>query len=221
MRWLVLCGIVFFAACERPCSPSTCTGCCSAGECVAGTARVACGERGAECSVCRGTEQCAAAKCEALVAQDAGVVDAGPVTCACATSCCLPDGSCSPNNSIEACGPTGAFCGTCDADQRCEAGTCVAAACAGCLDPLGRCFDGREDRTCGSGGSVCQTCAADQRCVNGACAYVSCGPDNCRFGCCMPDKRCETSPGLMACGLNGDACQACTSAQQCLAGYCQ
>lgn len=94
-------------------------------------------------------------------------------------------------------------------------------ACAGCLSPLGACFDGREDRTCGRDGGICQTCEVGQRCVNGACEFTACNATNCRFGCCMPDKRCELSPSELACGVNGDACRTCTGTQQCIAGLCQ
>ncbi|MGV3622792.1 MAG: hypothetical protein ACO1OB_18380 [Archangium sp.] len=165
------------------------------------------------------------AACEPLPpAVDSGVPDGGPVTiCACASSCCLPDGQCAGNNSIDACGPARAFCGTCQTDQRCEAGVCVAASCGGCLDGLARCFSGLEDRACGRNGGFCQTCRAGQVCVNGACEYERCDVDTCRFGCCMPNKECITVPGVAACGVNGDACVTCDAdgGQQCIAGSCR
>ena len=156
----------------------------------------------------------------AVAAVDAGVIDAGPPMCTCMTSCCLPDGTCAPNNGIEACGPVKVFCGTCQAGQRCEQGVCVAGACSGCLDPLGACRTGREDATCGSDGGVCVSCGGDQGCAAGRCIFVRCDLTNCRFGCCQPDKTC-VAPMVLACGLGGDSCQACVGTEQCVGGTCQ
>jgi hypothetical protein len=161
------------------------------------------------------------ARCEALPVVDSGVVDAGPGTCGCRTSCCLPDGSCAPNNDISACGEVREFCGTCLSDQRCERGTCVAGACGGCLDPLGACRSGGEDGACGLDGGVCVACGTDQECSGfGVCVFTRCDLNNCRFGCCQPDKVCRNA-SVAACGLGGDPCVACTGAQQCLGGICQ
>lgn len=205
----------------RPCDSSTCDGCCAAdGACVAGNSRSECGLGGERCVRCSSEERCAAAKCEALPVIDAGVVDAGPPMCNCVTSCCLPDGSCSPNNGIDACGPSKQFCGTCNASQRCEQGACVPAPCGGCLDPLGLCRVGSDDTACGAGGDVCVACGTDQACVRGYCVFIRCDMTNCRFGCCQPDKSCVSS-GVSTCGLGGDPCVTCTGAQQCLGGLCQ
>lgn len=221
MRWCLLVLVMSSSACLRPCDSTNCDGCCaSATECVEGTARLECGIGGGACVRCTSQERCAAAKCEALPVVDAGVVDAGPVRCTCMTSCCLPDGTCAPNNGIDACGPNREFCGTCGADQRCEQGSCVAAACGGCLDPLGTCRSGTTDTTCGLDGGVCVACGTDQECQDGRCAFTRCDMTNCRFGCCQPDKVCMNS-SVMACGLGGDSCQACMGAQQCLGGTCQ
>lgn len=221
MRWSLLVLVMSLCGCSRPCSPSTCDGCCaSATECVAGTTVLECGLGGEVCTRCTSQERCASARCEALPVVDAGVVDAGPVGCQCATSCCLPDGSCAPNNGIDACGPARAFCGTCAADQRCEQGACVAGACGGCLDPLGRCRSGSEDVSCGGDGGVCVACGTDQACEVGRCVFTRCDMNNCRFGCCQPDKSCATS-SAQACGVGGDPCQVCSSTQQCLGGACQ
>lgn len=213
--------MLVLSGCPRPCDRSTCNGCCAEdGECVAGTSRTECGLGGELCQRCTTAERCAAAKCEALPVEDAGVVDAGPPVCTCVTSCCLPDGSCAPNNGIDACGPSKQFCGTCSADQRCERGACVSAACLGCLDPLGLCRLGNLDTSCGTDGGVCVACGTDQACVQGACVFVRCDLANCRFGCCQPDKSCVSS-SVLTCGLGGDPCVACTGTQQCLGGTCQ
>ena len=221
MRWSLLLLVLFFCGCPRPCDSSTCDGCCaSTTECVEGTAKLECGSGGQVCERCSSTEHCVAQKCEALPVVDAGVIDAGPPVCVCATSCCLPDGSCAPNNGIDACGPNKQFCGTCAANQRCEAGTCVSGACGGCLDPLGTCRSGNDDVACGTDGGVCVACGTDQACMSGHCAFTRCDLMNCRFGCCRTDKSCN-APTVLACGLGGDPCQACTTGQQCLGGSCQ
>lgn len=217
MRWSLL-VLLFFLGCERPCDSSTCPGCCvSATECLSGISRLGCGIGGETCARCTSEEQCVARKCEALPGVDAGVV--GP-RCLCLTSCCLPDGSCAPNNGIDACGPPRTFCGTCLADQRCERGTCVAGACAGCLDPIGACQAGTADGSCGADGGVCVACGTDQACQLGRCAFTRCDVGNCRFGCCQPDLVCSSS-SVTACGLGGDPCAVCTGTQQCLGGICQ
>lgn len=221
MRWAVLAVAVVLAGCQRPCTSSTCSGCCvSETECVEGTSLLECGSGGEACTRCTSKERCLDQRCEPLPVVDAGVVDAGPVTCGCSTSCCLPDGSCAPNNGIEACGPAKSFCGACTADQRCEVGVCVPGACGGCLDPLGRCKAGTDPVACGADGGVCEACGVDQACRLGRCVYVRCDMNNCRFGCCQPDLRCVT-PSVAACGIAGGGCVTCATGQQCLGGTCQ
>jgi len=221
MRWCFVLVALFLAGCQRLCSPENCDGCCTdTQECVGGTARLDCGVGGAACRSCRSSELCVAGLCEAAPVSDAGV-DAGPPTCICTSSCCLPDGSCAPNNGIDACGPAKQFCGVCASDQRCEQGTCVSASCGGCLTPLGACQPGTTAAACGRDGDVCVACGTDQACVAGACVFTRCDANNCRFGCCQPDLRCETSIGPAACGLNGSPCATCTAAQQCIGGGCQ
>ena len=223
MRWSLLLVLSFASACPpRTCTPSNCDGCCADDEaCVPGTSRSECGVHGESCVRCTTQERCSAAKCEAVGVIDAGqVVDAGPPRCGCITACCLPDGSCSPNNGVDACGPARQFCGTCAATQRCERGTCVAAPCGGCLDPLGTCRVGTGDTSCGNDGGLCIACGTDQACAAGQCIFTRCDMNNCRFGCCQPDKSCVNA-SAMACGLGGVACQACTGAEQCLGGSCQ
>lgn len=219
---LVAVVAVWLGACQRPCGPSTCDGCCAAdGLCLEGTSALECGSGGAACERCPAGERCFAKRCEAAPVVDAGAVDAGaPATCACVTSCCLADGSCAPNNGVDACGPAGSFCGTCAADQRCELGVCVPGACVGCLDPLGRCQSGRDLLACGADGGVCEACGVDQQCVRGRCVYSRCGASNCRLGCCQPDLRC-VAPTATSCGIAGGPCVTCAAGQVCLAGACQ
>jgi hypothetical protein len=64
------------------CSTQNCSGCCSAnGVCEVGTATTACGQSGATCSICTGTQACTNALCvPAGPIFDAGPTnDAGPV----------------------------------------------------------------------------------------------------------------------------------------------
>ena len=219
MRWWWLGLLISLGACERPCGPTTCSGCCVNSVCVEGTTRLECGRDGEACSRCTSDERCVDQRCDALPVADAGVVDAGPQPCGCLSSCCYPDGTCAPNNSIDACGARGAFCGTCAQDQRCEAGVCVAASCGGCFDPLGRCRQGNELDACGSDGGVCLACGVDQACSANRCVFTRCEQSNCRFGCCLPDKRC-VQPTPETCGIAGSDCFACMAGQQCLAGTC-
>jgi hypothetical protein len=72
-----------FAACGQttaPCSPATCGGCCDAdGQCVDGSADLACGNAGLNCNVCSGGQSCVSKRCEfGQMTVDAGTeVDAG------------------------------------------------------------------------------------------------------------------------------------------------
>ena len=226
MRFGLLVLVLVFSGCARPCNRTTCDGCCaSETECVEGNARLECGRGGEACMRCSSGERCTSAKCDAIPVVDAGVVDAGPPMCGCNTSCCLPDGTCAPNNGIDACGPRKVFCGTCRTDERCEQGTCVAAACSGCLDPLGVCRAGTDDVSCGGDGGVCSACGTDQGCQSRRCVFTRCDMSNCRFGCCQPDKVCMASNPL-TCGVGGDPCQTCSGLidggrVQCIGGACQ
>ncbi len=220
MRWVLFIPVLLFAACERPCNPGNCFGCCAGDECVSGLTAEACGARGETCEVCGGAAQCLSATCIEFPEPDGGGEDAGP-GCACVDGCCLADGGCAPSNDRGACGLSRSWCAPCEEDARCEAGRCVSASCGGCFDPLGYCRSGDTDVACGAAGAVCQTCGADQACVAGACADTRCDADNCRFGCCLPDHRCVTSVSDDACGTNGGACVACTGATYCLSGSCQ
>lgn len=176
-----------------------------------------CGRGGEACTRCKSPERCVASQCEAPTPVDAGVVDAGASVCGCNSACCLPDGSCAPNNGIDACGPPRTFCGTCTADQRCELGVCVPGECGGCLDPLGRCQAGSDEVACGADGGVCEACGVNQACRGGRCIFIRC---ECRFGCCTPDLRCVT-PSAAACGIAGAQCIACADGGVCLGGVCQ
>ncbi|MFT3711221.1 MAG: hypothetical protein QM817_26625 [Archangium sp.] len=216
-----LCLAVFAGCPPSTCGPSNCTGCCALdGTCTTGKARLECGREGEACSSCNSLEKCEDGLCVELpMAMDAGV-DAGPVTCMCATSCCLPDGSCAPNNDPAACGSNRMFCGTCASGERCELGRCTSAVCTGCFDPLGVCRSGTENLTCGSDGGVCLSCGIDQECQGSRCVFTRCDNDNCRFGCCRPDLSCETSPSVTACGLGGQSCQTCAAMEMCIGGQC-
>ncbi len=187
-----------------------------------GTSRFECGFGGEVCTHCAGNTACSSNTCTAVDGGiDAGVdLDAGG--CQCATTCCYGDGSCAPNNEAAACGPAASFCRSCAMGERCESGLCVASSCGGCFTPLGACAVGNTASACGGDGEVCASCGTDQACVAGTCIFTRCDATNCRFGCCRPDKRCETEVGVLACGLNGSACQTCRAdGGACISGACQ
>ena len=50
------------------------------------------------------------------------------------------------------------------------------------------------------------------------CNASNCGPGNCS-GCCDDTGACQV-PSAQHCGANGNACNACTSTQQCIVGQC-
>lgn len=218
---LLLISVALSACPTEKCTPANCSGCCAVdGLCVSGNARTECGSKGGECVACLRTERCVDQQCLADDVPD-GSVDAGPVVCSCATTCCFADGSCAPNNDPTACGAPRQFCGACQAGARCELGACVTTTCtSGCFDGLGVCRAGNEVSACGSDGGVCSACGADQACTNRRCVFTRCDVDNCRFGCCRPDLSCELSPSAMACGLSGSACVACAAMESCIGGQC-
>ncbi|MFO0600727.1 MAG: hypothetical protein U0228_35790 [Myxococcaceae bacterium] len=221
---VVLALALIIAGCsERPCNGSTCpTGCCgSDGICAPGKVRTECGTGGAMCLRCSSSEECVDGQCFPLNVPDAGR-DAGSGGCRCTGTCCLPDGTCAPNNEPTACGLAGQFCGQCASGQRCEFGHCLSTSCGGCFDGLGVCRTGNDVAACGRDAGVCTACLADQGCVAGTCVFTKCDSSNCRFGCCMPDKRCELAPSALACGTGGDPCLTCNAdaGEQCQNGFC-
>lgn len=219
LHWVVM--LVVAVGCSAPpCGPATCSGCCAEdGVCVDGQTRAECGARGDACQRCTTEETCTRQQCTPTVVFDGGL-DAGPPVCRCTTSCCYPDGTCAPNNGPEACGPAGAFCGQCAMGERCERGTCLSMSCGGCFDPLGTCHSGTASAQCGTNGGVCVACGADQACSGGRCVFTRCDLGNCRFGCCRPDKSCDTAPSAASCGTGGEPCVACAAMQVCISGAC-
>jgi hypothetical protein len=216
----LICLSCLSACPPAPCTPSNCSGCCAAdGVCTTGTIRVECGRGGEACVACSSKERCDDGVCVPSPPVDAGV-DAGPPMCACLTTCCLPDGSCAPNNDPAACGPGATFCGACRSGERCELGQCTSGTCTGCFDPLGVCRRGDTDAACGMDAGVCVSCAIDQECRNQQCVFTRCDATNCRFGCCRADLSCETAPGVQACGLSGAPCVTCAMGESCVAGLC-
>lgn len=210
--------MVAVASCQDPCSASTCDGCCDdTGACLAGVSRLACGSGASTCAVCSGTDACVSHACGPAPAVDAGVGDGG-LTCHCGTSCCLPDGSCSPGNLPEACGANSHFCSVCGVGERCQAASCVPATCSGCLDAVGTCVPGSQADACGSGGALCVACLTSETCFGGACTNATCSPANCAGGCCL-NGQCVTS-NASHCGLLGGSCSVCTTAQSCTTGRC-
>ncbi len=221
-RLLVLFGVVaaltvvLSSACQPTCSANTCDGCCDdTGTCLSGLSRLACGEGGASCRACGGTDVCLSQACSA--APDGGVVDAG-VTCHCGSSCCLADGTCAPGNLPEACGGQSQFCQACSPGQRCENATCVAGACAGCVDAVGTCVGGKVADACGTGGALCVACLTTESCSGGQCVSTTCTAQNCSSGCCS-NGACVTS-NASHCGLGGATCSICSTTQSCTGGRC-
>ncbi len=219
LRFIVILSLALFA-CDPPCNPRNCFGCCQGDMCVSGKTAEACGSKGEVCSVCGAGQECLSAMCFDVPEYDGGLPDAGP-PCPCEGSCCMEDGGCAAGNDATACGAAKRWCAPCGEDQRCENGACVSLSCGGCFDPLGTCRAGNASDACGAAGGLCQVCGADQACESGACVYTKCDADNCRFGCCMPDKRCETAVSSSACGTEGAPCEACEAVESCVAGLCQ
>src|SRR5690606_11200342 len=109
---------------------------------------------------------------------------------------------------------------SCDsATRQCSVGVCDASNCAGCcVGDL--CLQGSELTSCGTGGEQCTTCAAGQICLTeegggGRCEGTpSCGPQNCA-GCCTAAGQCVAGSDTIACGRQGEACEACAPGQVC------
>jgi hypothetical protein len=212
------------------CGPQNCPGgCCDAdGTCRTGGDTRACGTGGNRCNDCvaQGFDSCS----------DRKVCGRDVTTCSAAT---CPSGCCAIENGRPRClaGIDGTACGgggdactdcaaegrSCEVDTReCSAGTCDASNCAGCcVGDL--CLQGSDVASCGAAGEQCTTCAAGQICRSqpgggGQCEGVpSCGPQNCG-GCCTPQGQCVAGSDSIACGRQGQACQACGAGQVCGAG---
>lgn len=55
--------LLLSCAAKAPCSPSSCFGCCSQGECVTGVSSSACGASGSACAACPAGQQCVSGAC--------------------------------------------------------------------------------------------------------------------------------------------------------------
>lgn len=71
---LFLCSATACGPVQRPCGPSTCTGCCdSSGQCRTGGSTSACGARGAACQVCGGiSATCVTGVCSSINPNNGG-----------------------------------------------------------------------------------------------------------------------------------------------------
>ena len=75
-------------------------------------------------------------------------------------------------------------------------------------------------------GGIGTTCLHNGNCCSGVCAAAmcveqapQCNPETCPSGCCS-GSTCVTALSDGACGLNGQACQACPAGQHCVGGLC-
>lgn len=212
--WLVLLSV---ASCHTSTCDQSCEGCCTAGECVAGTSRFTCGHGGAECSECPVADLCSGGQCVRDPRIDP---DSGQFVCNCLTGCCGADGGCTAGTQREACGVARTVCSVCTEAERCEMAVCTSAACTGCIDLTDVCVNGTTDSACGTGGALCLGCSAGKRCSNGICVDAACNVATCATGCCNLAQRCVT-PSTMACGIGGQDCLTCADGQMCKDGLCQ
>lgn len=207
---LALIVLSSLAGCEpsgvaTPCEQ--CSGCCSNGTCLAGTANDACGIQGDQCKACGDGQSCVNGTC---------VVGTG---CGCRDSL----GQCQPGTADTACGNTGGVCLACPSGQRCIGGvcggdTCTYQNCNGCC-MNGRCVEQVGPAACGARGSICVTCTVGQTCVLGECAVQQgCSSGSCS-GCCAQDA-CLSGTTDSACGVGGEICARCNLGEGCRAGTC-
>lgn len=110
-------AVLCFSACgptDQACGPENCGGCCGAdGTCKPGNQTNLCGEAGALCSACEGTDVCEAHACVAPHC-DASNCD----------GCCTSDGLCHAGDQDTQCGAAGASCEACGAGDTCQAKAC-------------------------------------------------------------------------------------------------
>lgn len=214
---------------DPSCGAASCpNGCCAVDDgrrrCLSGTEPAACGGRGEQCTNCGVSGRA----CEAA-SRTCGSSSCTPDNC---NGCCVGD-QCLPGDAATACGASGGQCQACGTGQTCNAvlgrcegaSTCGPANCNGCCDAAGRCVGGNDTTACGTGGQACQGCAINQVCVPDgqpnarSCQVLSaCGPTNCA-GCCVGNQ-CVVATTPAACGINGQACQACGAGLLCTAGQC-
>ncbi len=92
--------------------------------------------------------------------------------------------------------------------------------CEGCFAD-GTCQRGDEDERCGANGAMCMACGEGQACSeDGTCITVTdCTSENCE-GCCSSDGTCLPGNQAEACGVMGQACEACVDGTACNAGRC-
>lgn len=155
----------------------------------------------------------------------------GAATCSasnCPLGCCV-GGECYDGRTNAACGTAAQICKVCDTGQTCSSsGACSggSASCshltcrAGCCSALG-CITPPTDLQCGTGGTKCEACSPDKTCTLGTCLpkQQPANCDGCR-GCCHDGSDCLPGTAKTACGIGGDACQACDDGEVCDDGVC-
>ena len=161
---------------------------------------MACGSNGSACATCDPAfaDGCAngGCTCGGTAACLPGQKCIGGVCVCNAATCpsgCCNSGSCIAPPTLARCGLNGATCVTCDLDL---ADICSATGVCGC--------------------GIGPACAAGSRCLGGLC---QCDGVSCANGCCEGSV-CHAPPSVTFCGLNGAACQNCTSNKTCNNSVC-
>ena len=160
----------------------------------------------------------------------------------CANGCCNSSGVCVVGNTLTACGGGGVACEDCltqgfdfcDAQKKtcardviaCNAATCSTGCCQA---QAPRCLGGESNQACGDNGSACVVCATGLVCnpASHKCEKPTskCDFTNC-LGCCDAQGVCQLGQSNAACGLKGQACEACTFGTSCgpvgpIGGMCE
>lgn len=200
------------------CSFETCDGCCDGDTCIETIDDTNCGDSGAACETCTGSDTCVAGSCVANI------------DCSDCSGCCFDGQVCLEGNARSACGASGDACVACpegqgcNSDGQCVATTCDASNCAGCCTANGECLTDSLQTTnaCGNEGAACQVCDSDAvSCTLGTCILDQPCLDFCDEGCCNAEGQCvvfdEQDPGT--CGA-AETCSACDTDLSCIDGVC-
>ena len=169
-----------------------CSGCCSGGTCHS-TSVSYCGLNGEACDNCNDGNSCTSDSCNS-----SGNCSNPAITGSCPGGTCRNGDCCTGCWTGSSCvaGNSVTACGT--AGNTC--GTCTAPAC--------------QNPTCGG------SCGTTNQPVNTACTGGKCtGTGSCCTGC-LSGTTCQPGNTVAACGGGGNACQTCTSTNECLDPTC-
>lgn len=194
---------------KPPCNLSTCPdGCCSsAGECLPGNDKAACGTGALFCRACEGDDTCADKRCD-LVRPDAGVCPSGFHRCL---------EACASNEDVATCGSRCSPCPATNGTPTCTGGVCGVSCRAGTHLCGTTCVDDDAVNSCGTRCGPCSVPANSRpACTNKQCDFeCNNGFHRCGDACAEDTQPASCGSRCTPCPAPANGTATCTPAQAC------